>query len=197
MKKTISLILALVMIMAVAPLNAFAIEPDKVIGNIEITLDPKIAGKTPADCGEFLTVGGEGVTYDKTKFKATYTEGHFNNVVEAEVFEEGKTYTSILYLYPAEGYILPYYTDNMIIKYNILRSTGEVEAGYYLSAEGYGDGETAEYYKMTISYTAEAQEPTGIARIPFLIGKFFEAIATFFTETFIQPIADLIMKLSK
>ena len=117
-------------------------------------------------------------------------------MVEAEVFEEGKTYTSVLYLYPAEGYILPYYTENMTVKYNILRSSGEVEAGYYLSAEDHGDGETAEYYKMTISYSAEAQEPTGIARIPFLIGKFFESIAKFFTETFIQPIADLIMKLS-
>ena len=46
MKKTVALILALIMIMAVAPLNAFAIEPDKVVENIEITIDPKIAGKT-------------------------------------------------------------------------------------------------------------------------------------------------------
>lgn len=51
-------------------------------------------------------------------------------------------------------------------------------------------------YIIRITYEVEAQEPTGIARIPFLIGKFFDAIATFFTETFIQPIADLIMKLS-
>lgn len=195
MKKITAFILALIMITAVAPMNAFAFEPDKVVENIEITLDPKIAGKTPADCGEFLTVSGEGITFDESTFKATYTDGHFNNVVEAEVFEEGKTYTSVLYLYPAEGYILPYYTENMTIKYSILKSTGEVEAGYYLSAEGYGDDETAQYYKMTITYTAEAQEPTGVARIPFLIGKFFDSIAVFFTETFIQPIADLIMKI--
>lgn len=195
MKRITALILALIMITAVAPMNAFAFEPDKVVENIEITIDPKIAGKTPADCGEFLTVSGEGITFDESTFKATYTDGHFNNVVEAEVFEEGKTYTSVLYLYPAEGYILPYYTENMTIKYSILKSTGEVEAGYYLSAEGYGDDETAQYYKMTITYTAEDQEPTGIARIPFLIGKFFESIAIFFTETFIQPIADLIMKI--
>ena len=196
MKRTISFILALIMIIAVVPLNTFAFEPDKLVENIEITLDPKIAGKTPVDCGEFLTVSGEGITFDESTFKATYTEGHFNNVKEAEVFEEGTTYTSVLYLYPAEGYILPYYTENMTIKYSILRSTGEVEAGYYLSAEGHYDDELAEYYKITINYTAEAQEPTGIARIPFLIGKFFEAIATFFTETLIQPITDLIMKLS-
>lgn len=197
MKKITALILAFIMIMAVAPLNASAVEPDKIVENIGITIDPKIAGKTPADCAEFLTVSGEGITFDNTTFKATYIDGHFNNVKEAEIFEEGKSYTSILYLYPAEGYLFPYYAEEFVdIKYSILRSTGEVEAGYYLSAEGYGDDETAEYYKMTITYTAESQEPTGIARIPFLIGKFFDAIATFFTETFIQPIADLIMKLS-
>lgn len=112
------------MVITAAPMSAFAFEPDKVVGNIEITLDPKIAGKTPADCGEFLTVGGEGITYDKSKFKATYTEGHFNNVVEAEVFEEGKTYSSVIYVYAEEGYILSCSQED--IKYYVLRSTGKV-----------------------------------------------------------------------
>ncbi len=196
MKKITALILAFIMIMAVAPLNASAVEPDKIVESIEITIDPKIAGKTPADCAEFLTVGGEGVTYDKSQFKATYTEGHFNNVKEAELFEEGTIYSSVIYIYPAEGYILPYYTENVDIKYNILRSSGTSEAGYYITAENLYDDELAEYYKILIQYTVEAQEPTGIARIPFLIEKFFDAIAVFFTETFIQPIADLIMKIS-
>ncbi len=195
MKKITALILALIMIMAVAPLNAFAIEPDKVVGNIEITIDPKIAGKTPADCGEFLTVGGDGITYDKSKFKATYTEGHFNNVVEAEVFEEGKTYSSVIYVYAEEGYILSCSQED--IKYYVLRSTGKVERGFYLLKEEELHIDDLEgVYIIRITYEVEAQEPTGIARIPFLIGKFFESIAKFFTETFIQPIADLIMKLS-
>lgn len=197
MKRTISLILALVMIMAVAPLNAFATEPDKTVKNIEITIDTRIEGKTPSECADFLTVSGEGIEFDCSTFKATYTDGHFNDgVKEAEVFEEGISYSSVLYLYPAEGYILPYYTENINIKYTVIRDAGTFEGSYSITSEGHYDDELCEYYKILIHYRAEPQVPTGAAKIPYLIGKFFESIAAFFTETFIQPIVDLIMKLS-
>lgn len=196
MKRTISLILALIMIMAVAPLNAFAIEPDKAVENIEITIDTRIAGKTPSECADFLTVSGEGIEFDYSTFKATYTDGHFNNIKEAEVFEEGISYSSILYIYPAEGYFLPYYTENSNIKYTVIRDSGTFEGSYSITSEDHYGDELAGYYKILIHYSAEPQEPTGAARIPFLIKKFFESIATFFTETLIQPIVDLIMKLS-
>lgn len=197
MKKTVSMILVLIMIMAVAPLNAFAAEPDKLVENIEITIDTRIAGKTPSECADFLTVSGEGVKFDYSTFKATYIDGHFNSgVKEAEVFEEGISYSSILYIYPAEGYILPYYTENSDIKYTVIRDSGTFEGSFSITSEDHYDDELAGYYKMMIHYSAESQEPTGVTRIPYLIGKFFEAIATFFTETIIQPIADLFMKLS-
>ena len=197
MKRTISLILALIMIMAVAPLNAFAIDPEKAVENIEIIIDTRIAGKTPSECADFLTVSGEGIEFDYSTFKATYIDGPFNSgVKEAEVFEEGISYSSILYIYPADGYILPYYTENSNIKYTVIREAGTFDGSYtIMSEEHYGD-ELAEYYKILIHYRAEPQVPTGAAKIPYLIGKFFESIANFFTKTFIQPIADLIMKLS-
>ncbi|MBR3780874.1 MAG: hypothetical protein IKK63_06730 [Clostridia bacterium] len=197
MKRTISLILALIMIMAVAPLNAFAIEPDKAVENIEITIDTRIAGKTPSECADFLTVRGEGIEFDYSTFKATYIDGHFNSgVKEAEVFEEGISYSSILYIYPADGYILPYYTENSNIKYTVIREAGTFDGSYTITSEEHYGDELAGYYKILIHYSAEPQVPTGAAKIPYLIGKFFESIANFFTKTLIQPIVDLIMKLS-
>ena len=197
MKKTISLILALVMIMAVAPLNAFAIEPDKAVENIEITIDTRIAGKTPSECADFLTVSGEGIEFDYSTFKATYIDGHFNSgVKEAEVFEEEISYSSILYIYPVDGYILPYYTENSNIKYTVIREAGTFDGSYTITSEEHYGDELAGYYKILIHYSAEPQVPTGAAKIPYLIGKFFESIANFFTKTLIQPIVDLIMKLS-
>lgn len=197
MKRTISLILALIMIMAVAPLNAFAIEPDKAVDNIEITIDTRIAGKTPSECADFLTVSGEGIEFDYSTFKATYIDGHFNSgVKEAEVFEEGISYSSILYIYPADGYILPYYTENSNIKYTVIREAGTFDGSYTITSEEHYGDELAGYYKILIHYSAEPQVPTGAAKIPYLIGKFFDAIANFFTKTLIQPIVDLIMKLS-
>jgi len=197
MKRTISLILVLIMIMAVAPLNAFAIEPDKAVENIEITIDTRIAGKTPSECADFLTVSGEGIEFDYSTFKATYIDGHFNSgVKEAEVFEEGISYSSILYIYPADGYILPYYTENSNIKYTVIRETGTFDGSYTITSEEHYGDELAGYYKILIHYSAEPQVPTGAAKIPYLIGKFFDAIANFFTKTLIQPIVDLIMKLS-
>lgn len=197
MKRTISLILALIMIMAVAPLNAFAIEPDKAVENIEITIDTRIAGKTPSECADFLTVSGEGIEFDYSTFKATYIDGPFNiGVTEAEVFEEGTRYSSILYIYPADGYILPYYTENSNIKYTVIREAGTFDGSYTITSEEHYGDELAGYYKIQIHYSAEPQVPTGAAKIPYLIGKFFDAIANFFTKTLIQPIVDLIIKFS-
>ncbi len=197
MKKTISLILSLIIIISVAPLNAFAIEPDKLVDNIEITIDTRIAGKTPSECADFLTVSGEGIKFDYSTFKSLYTDGHFNSgVKEAEVFEEGRSYSSFLYIYPADGYILPYYTENSNIKYTVIREAGTFEGSFSITSEGQYDDELAGCYKILIHYRAEKQVPTGAAKIPYLIGKFFEAIASFFTETFIQPIIDLVAKLS-
>lgn len=196
MKKTVSLILALIMIMSVAPLNVYAADTDKLVGSIEITIDTRIAGKTPSECADFLTVRGEVIEFDYSTFTATYIDGHFNNVKEAEVFEEGISYSSVLYIYPADGYILPYYTDDVNIKYTVIRETGTFEGSYYITAEEHYDDEIAGCYKVLIHYSAEPQIPIGAAKIPYLIGNFFESIANFFTKIFIQPIIDLIEKIS-
>lgn len=197
MKKTISLILAFILVMAVAPLNAFAAESDKLVKNIEITIDTRIAGKTPSECADFLTVGGEGVKLDCSTFKAYYTDGHFNSgVKEAEVFEEGRSYSSYIYIYPEEGYVLSHDTQHLNVKYTVIHEVGEFDGSFMVETDGEKTDGSATRYKVLIHFTAEKQVPTGAAKIPYLIGKFFYAIANFFTKTFIQPIADLIMKLS-
>lgn len=159
----------------------------------------KIAGKSPADYRDFLTVSGEGVELgSEVYFKTTYIKNNdgFGYPREAEVFEEGVSYTSVFYVYPKDGYTLSPNTNFEIIKFYIHRSTGTVEgSASYAPCGDKGDG-TAEYYQIMIHYTAEAQEPAGLARIPYAISQFFLAIATFFTETFIQPIADLFMKIA-
>ncbi len=194
MKKTISLILALIMIMAVAPLNAFAAESDKLVKNIEITIDTRIAGKTPSECADFLTVGGEGIKLDCSTFKAYYTDGHFNSgVKEAEVFEEGRSYSSYIYIYPEEGYAFPHNTQNVNIKYTVIREVGEFDGSFTVVAEDENpDDGSAIRYKVLIHYAAEKQVPTGAAKIPYLIGKFFGFIADLFTTIFIASISELI-----
>lgn len=198
MKRTISLILALIMIMAVAPLNTFAAESDKLVKNIEITIDTRIAGKTPSECADFLTVGGEGVKFDYSTFKAlTYTDGPINGgFKEANVFEEGESYSSFLYIYPEEGYVLSHDTQHLNVKYTVIHEVGEFDGSFMVETDGDKTDGSSTRYKVLIHFTAEKQVPTGVAKIPYLIGKFFYAIANFFTKTFIQPIADLIMKLS-
>lgn len=194
MKRTISLILAFILVMAVAPLNAFAAESDKLVKNIEITIDTRIAGKTPSECADFLTVGGEGVKLDCSTFKAYYTDGHFNSgVKEAEMFEEGRSYSSYIYIYPEEGYALPRNTQNVNIKYTVIREVGEFDGSFTVVAEDENpDDGSAIRYKVLIHYAAEKQVPTGAAKIPYLIGKFFGFIADLFTTIFIAPISELI-----
>ena len=193
MKRTISLILAFILVMAVAPLNAFAAESDKLVKNIEITIDTRIAGKTPSECADFLTVGGEDVKLDCSTFKAYYTDGHFNSgVKEAEVFEEGRSYSSYIYIYPEEGYALPRNTQNVNIKYTVIREVGEFDGSFTVVAEDEKTDGSATRYKVLIHYAAEKQVPTGAAKIPYLIGKFFGFIADLFTTIFIAPISELI-----
>ncbi len=196
MKKFLALFLILIMTAAVAPINAFA-EESKEVTYIEINLDPGIAGKSPADYRDFLTVSGEGVELGSGDyFKTTYLENvnGFAFSKEAETLEEGVHYKSWFNVYPKEGYTLSGNMDFEIIKFYIHRSTGTVEgSASYTPCELTVDG-TAEYYQIMIEYTVEEQEPEGFAKIIKAISDFFLAIAEFFTETLIQPIADLFMK---
>lgn len=198
MKKTVSLILAFVMIMAISPLNVFASEEKKPAGKIEITLDSRIAGKTPGDLRNFLTVSGEGIEIDEDSFETKhryYLINGFAMYEDAEVFEEGETYYSTFRIYPKENYIMPNISGtNENISFKIIKSKGTVEVGYYCTSVT-SNGEYADYYKMEITYTVEAPDPTGIARIPFLIARFYESALEFFVQTFIQPIVDVIVEL--
>lgn len=196
MKKFLGLFLALIMTTAIAPVNAFA-EESKEVTCIEINLDPGIAGKSPADYRDFLTVSGEGVALgSEDYFKTTYLENinGFGVPKEADVFEDGVHYKSWFNVYPKDGYALSANIDFEIIRFYIHRSDGTVEGSASYTPCGLTVDGTAEYYQIMIEYTVDEQEPEGFAKITHAISQFFNAIATFFTETFIQPIEDLFMK---
>ena len=181
MKKALSLILALVMIMAIVPLNSFAVNEDKLIKNIELTLDPRVAGKNGSDIFEYLTISGNGAVIDESSIRATFLSEPFGLVEEVDVFEEGKRYTVKLNLYAEEGYLLPFVTENVNISYKVLKSTGTVDGGFDFTAENPYDDEHAEYYTVLIYFYAEEAEPSGLAGI---IARFFESIANFFRKLF-------------
>ena len=181
MKKALSLILALVMIMAVVPVNSFAAGEDKLVKNIELTLNPRVAGKNGSDILENITLNGNGVVIDENSIRATFLSEPFGLVEEVDVFEEGKRYTVKFNLYAEEGYLLPFVTDSVNVSYKVLKSTGTVDGGFDFTAENPYDDEHAEYYTVLIYFYAEEAEPSGIVGI---IARFFEAIANFFRTLF-------------
>ena len=181
MKKALSLILALVMIMAVVPVNSFAAGEDKLVKNIELTLNPRVAGKNGSDILENITLNGNGVFIDENSIRATFLSEPFGLVEEVDVFEEGKRYTVKFNLYAEEGYLLPFVTDSVNVSYKVLKSTGTVDGGFDFTAENPYDDEHAEYYTVLIYFYAEEAEPSGIVGI---IARFFEAIANFFRTLF-------------
>ena len=193
MKKALSLILALIMIVSAIPMTAYA---DKGAYDFRITIDTKIAGKTPADYKDFITLEGEGVTLgNEGLIDCVYPDKDFPLVYhEAEVFEAGTTYSGTVYVYPQEGYFLPPEFENYDFEVNGEEHSVNVNSRFVIKFEPVLDstGEHAEYVAIRLHFRVEEPDPTGLARIPYAISQFFLAIATFFTETFIQPIVDLL-----
>lgn len=171
--------------------------PIKLVTSVDITFDSDIAGKTPADFMEFFTVNTEGLEIRQETFRAMpYGAGVYAE--PAEILELGAVYVSTIYVYPKEGYAISGLLNDLPVS---LKAATDKE-GNIISYMNYETYQPNMYLvsgleiSFTYRITGPDPEPTGIAKIFQPVINFFNAIATFFTQTLIQPIADLIMKLS-
>ena len=172
--------------------------PIKLIRSVDITFDSDIAGKKPEDFLEFFTFNTEGLEIRQETFDAWYRTNNSVNLQRAEVFDLGESYSSKICVYPKEGYAI----SGLIYELPVtLEAATDKEDNviFYMEYEAYRPNSyLVSGVEISFSYriTGPEPEPTGMAKLFQSIVDFFNAIATFFTETFIQPIADLIMKLS-
>lgn len=180
MKKTLSLILALIMVTAVLPLNAFASEEKKPVGKIEITLDSRIAGKSTEDYKDFLTVSGEGIEFEEDSFETKHII-MMNDVEKTEDckhFAEGESYISTFRVHAQENYYLPniFYADNETIVCHVIHQD-DITTGFYDFKCVTTTEENADYYEIAIRYRVYAQEPTGFEKE---VRQFFRSLESFF-----------------
>ena len=192
MKKFLSMMLSIVFVLSLFTVNAYA---DKAAYKININIDTDISGKTPSDYKDFITVEGEGIKLgDEGLSECLYNDKEFFLVWhKAEVFEAETAYYGDIYIYPQDGYFLPANFEDFDLTVNGEEHSPYNSSRWVVSFNTTTDntGEASIYVRIRLRFTVEEPEPTGLARIPYLISKFFLAIATFFTETFIQPIVDL------
>ncbi len=171
--------------------------PIKLISSVDITFDSDIAGKTPEEFMEFFTVNTEGLEIRQDSFDAWYRNNNSVNPQRAEVFELGGSYSSKIYIYTKEGYAISAFGHVPVT----LEAATDKEDNviFYMEYDKYQPNSyLVSGVEISFSYriTGPEPEPTGIAKIFQPVINFFTTIATFFTETFIQPIIDLVMKLS-
>lgn len=172
--------------------------PMNVVDTIDISFNTEIDGKTPADYKDFVSVNTAGVEMGSEKFWATIGYPGYPSSLNAESYELGKTYYSAIYIYPKEGYAFPSPVNVTVNG----KKTNEGDSVYICdySYETVTDTtkESCKYVKILFEYdvTGPIAEPTFFEKTAQAISDFFLAIATFFTETLVQPIVDLFMKIS-
>lgn len=168
--------------------------PIKLIRSVDITFDSDIAGKTPEDFMEFFTVNTEGLEIRQETFDAWYRNNNSVNLQRAEVFELGRNYTSTIYIYPKEGYAI----SGLIYELPVTLNPATDKEDNIISYMNYDTYQPNMYLvsgleiSFTYRITGPEPEPTGIAKVFQPVINFFNAIVTFITETFLQPIVDLL-----
>lgn len=206
-KKILSVISAAVMIFSVLSLNAFAEETEiKTIERVDVTIDfEDIVNEPVADFINRISVEQEGLrigTPAVTKSGSTF--------LSTETFEPGQKYWLSLCYYVESGYNLEGYVYNQGGGRDIPVSiNGENLKFYYdpqMNALKFYDKTYCVYpqnytenggQRICLSYSFTVPEnPNFFEKIAQAIEALFLPIAEFFTQTFIQPIADLIMELS-
>lgn len=167
--------------------------PIKLIRSVDITFDSDIAGKTPEDFMEFFTVNTEGLEIKQEEFKAMRYGAGLNGG-PAEIFELGGVYSSTIYVYPKEGYAI----SGLVYELPVTLNPASDKEGNIISYMKYETYQPNTYLvsgleiSFTYRITGPEPKPAGIAKIFQPVINFFNAIITFITETFIQPIADLL-----
>ena len=172
--------------------------PIKLIHSVDITFDSDIAGKKPEDFMEFFTFNTEGLEIRQETFDAWYRTNNSVSPQRAEAFELGKSYNSTIYVYPKDGYAISGLVYDLPVTIEAATNK-EDNVIFNMEYEAYRPNSyLVSGVEISFSYriTGPEPEPTGMEKLFQPIIDFFNAIATFFTETFIQPIVDLIMILS-
>lgn len=204
-KKIISLVIAVVMIFSVLSVTAFAEEAEvKIIDSVDVTIDfEDIANEPVADFINRISVEQEGLrigTPAVTKAGSTF--------LSTETFEPGQKYWLSLCYYVESGYNIKGYIYNQgggrDIPVSINGEKLDFHYQFDMSALTFNDYTYCVYpqhytesgeQRICLSYSFTVPEnPSFFERIAQALEAFFLPIAEFFTQTFIQPIADLIMK---
>ncbi len=204
-KKILSVALAVIMVFSALSITAFAEDTEiKTIESVDVTIDfENIANQPVADFASRVSVEQEGLrigTPAVTKSGSTF--------LSTETFEPGQKYWLSLCYYVESGYNIEGYTYNQGYGGDIPVSiNGENLKFYYdpqMNALKFYDKTYCVYpqhytengeLRICLSYSFTVPEsPSFFEKIAQTLEAFFLPIAEFFIQTFIQPIADLIMK---
>lgn len=203
MKKVLALVLSVMMILAVVPMTAYAAPGDKRIKDLGITLDVRLSGKSIEDFKDFFTLEGEGVRLDEESMKLVHLEKPFGLPADFEIFELEENYTLTFDVYAEDGYVFPYSSyqaEGGNVYYTVIRekSVGQASFSYSVDTASYDfEDDSAKKYTVIIDFLAEESVPEDGGDFWYKLEKFFESLSKFFTETFLQPIVDLIAEFLK
>lgn len=173
--------------------------PMNVVNTIDISFDTEIDGKTPDDYKDFISVNTEGVEMGSENFWVQLNNPGWPGVVPVvETYELDNIYYSSIYIYPEDGYAFP---NPVSVTVNGEKTAkGDSVYVYDCEYETVTDttDESCKYMKVYFEYkvTGPVPEPTFSEKLSQAFSNFFLSIATFFTETFIQPIIDFFMEIA-
>lgn len=203
-KKILSIMLAIVTAFSMLSVTAFAEETEvKIIDSVTVTIDfDDIINQPVADFASRISVEQEGLrmgTPVVTKAGSTF--------LSTETFEPGQEYWLSLCYYVEDGYNIEGYVyeqgGGRDIPVSINGENLEFHYQFDMSALTFNDKTYCVYpqhyteegeQRVCLSYSFTVPEnPSFFEKIAQAIEEFFSPIAEFFTQTFIQPIADLFM----
>ena len=203
MKKVLALVLSIVMILAVVPMTAYAAPGDKRIKDLDITLDVRLSGKSIEDFKDFFTLEGEGVRLDEESMELKHKSNPYGELVDFETFELHEVYVLKFNVYAEDGYVFPYsgyQLEGGNVYYTVIRESGEGQSNFSYTADDVSyefEDDSTKCYRVYISFNAEESVPEDGGDFWYKLEKFFESFSKFFTETFLQPIVDLIAEFLK
>lgn len=201
MKKVLALVLSVVMILAVVPMTAYAAPGDERIKDLGITLDVRLTGKSIEDFKDFFTVEGEGVRLDEESMELKHKSNPYGELVDFETFELHEVYVLKFNVYAEDGYVFPYsgyQLEGGNVYYTVIRESGEGQASFSYAADDFSfefEDDSTKCYQVYISFNAEEAIPEDGGDFWYQLEQFFKSFFKFFTETFLQPIVDMIAEL--
>ena len=203
MKKVLALVLSVLMILAVVPMTAYAAPGDKRIKDLGITLDVRLAGKSFDEFENFFTLEGKGVRLDKESMLLKHKTNPYGELMDFETFELEENYVLRFDVYAEDGYVFPYSSYQLeggSVYYTVIRESGEGQGnfGYTADISSYDfDDDSTKKYSVILTFRVEESVPEDGGDFWYKLEQFFKSFSKFFTETFLQPIVNMIAELMK